>query len=598
MSGVPPKKKPRNRKKSGGGSKGGDAPPQPPQQQKQQQTQQQMQVVPPAPPAAFQKGGAAIQQVVASTVTERKKDFITTDRFADLPISAESKRGIAEVLGYEFMTTVQAQTLPHILKGLDCLAKAKTGTGKTLGFLIPAVKLLRDCPNQNAIFSLILSPTRELAAQIAAEGEMLTRYERMKIVCVIGGTNINSDRKRLQGKVDLLIATPGRLIDHLENTPQFHERCQAIRILTMDEADQLLEMGFKPEIEKIISYMPKSRQTLLFSATVSPAVRQIADKALRKGYASVDTVGEEAEQTHKHVRQDLAVLPLDQHVAALAAILATFTREPFYKIMVFFTTARVTGFMSEVFNSMGVDVLEIHSRKSQSQRTKTSDIFRGPGNKIMFSSDVSARGMDYPDVTHVIQVGITEREQYIHRLGRTARAGKSGQGLLLLADFEERQMMFDLKDMKFNRITATEMQLPAFLDLTNDALAKVMRNTELKKSAEQAYGAWLGFYNGNKKKCGWNNADLVQTANFFATTLGLTEQPALEKKTIGKMGLKGVPGLRIAEFDPNAGGGRGGGGGGGGRGGGGGGGRGGAGGGRGGGGGGRGGGGGGARGRW
>ena len=214
-------------------------------------------------------------------------------------------------------------------------------------------------------------------------------------------------------------------------------------------------------------------------------MRQIADKALRKGYADVDTVGEEAEQTHQHVRQDVAVVSLEQQPAALAALLATIAEEPFYKVMVFFTTARVTGFMSEAFNSMGVDVLEIHSRKSQSQRTKTSDIFRQPGSKVLFTSDVTARGMDYPDVTHVIQVGLTEREQYIHRLGRTARAGKSGQGLLLLAPFEERQMLSDLQDMALNRLDLAALDIDTKGAALVTALQKVPSNSQLKKSAEQ-----------------------------------------------------------------------------------------------------------------
>lgn len=161
--------------------------------------------------------------------------------------------------------------------------------------------------------------------------------------------------------------------------------------------------------------MPKSelRQTLLFSATVSDAVKQIADTALAKGYAVVDTVGQETVQTHEHVNQHLTVLPLDQQIAGIYALISSFTKNDQYKIIVFFTTARLTGYMAEIFKTMQFpcEILEIHSRKSQVQRTKTSEMFRLPGNKILFSSDVSARGMDYPDVTHVLQVGLTEKEQ-------------------------------------------------------------------------------------------------------------------------------------------------------------------------------------------
>ena len=505
---------------------------------------------------------------------EEKKHFITESKFADLPISDESKRGIAQVLKYEYMTKVQEETLPEIMKGIDCLAKAKTGTGKTLGFLIPTIEKLMSLKLSNhnyihndGVTALCLSPTRELASQIQTEAEALSTFHKLNIVCIIGGTNINKDINRMKNKkVDLLIATPGRLNDHLANTPGFASRCKDIKVLIMDEADQLLEMGFKPEIDKILTYMPpkNERQTLLFSATVPPTVRAIADNALGKGYALVDTVGEEAEQTHAHVPQSITVLPLEEQIAGIASIISKFTQSKRYKIIVFFTTARVTGYMSELFNTMGLPcpVLEIHSRKSQSQRTKTSDEFRKPGNKIMFSSDVSARGMDYPDVTHVLQVGLTEREQYIHRLGRTARAGKTGQGHLLLAPFEEHEMRKLLKDMKLIVVNKDDLNLDSFTSMTTNSLSNVDNNSNLKDSASKAYGAWLGFYNGNLKKCGWDKPNLVQQANFYATTLGLSEQPALEKKTIGKMGLKGVPGLKIGDSGNGGrgGGGRGGGG--------------------------------------
>mmetsp|Transcript_27904 Transcript_27904/g.23405 ORF Transcript_27904/g.23405 Transcript_27904/m.23405 type:complete len:232 (+) Transcript_27904:608-1303(+) len=228
------------------------------------------------------------------------------------------------------MTSVQQQSLPEIMKGIDCLAKAKTGTGKTLGFLIPTVEIISKMKQGgNPVCAIVISPTRELASQIAAEAEALTKFHNMKVVCVIGGSNINSDYNKLKNRVDLLIATPGRLNDHLSNTKGFAERCRVgIKVLIMDEADQLLDMGFKPEIDKILAKMPaqKERQTLLFSATVPNSVKQIADKALSPGYVFVDTVGEETEQTHEHVQQFLSVLPLDEQIIGINAIISSFTK--------------------------------------------------------------------------------------------------------------------------------------------------------------------------------------------------------------------------------------------------------------------------------
>jgi len=504
--------------------------------------------------------------VSKASASASKMTYITTNQFASLDISNESKRAIAETLGYTNMTPVQAQSLPVILRGDDCLAKAKTGTGKTLAFLIPTVEVIRKKAfrkDRNAIPVLILSPTRELAAQIAAEAEELLSFQQhIKVVCVVGGTNANSDKKNLMQDVSVLVATPGRLTDHLQHLPGFQQRFQDMHFLIMDEADQLLEMGFRPSIEQILSMLPdkSSRQTLLFSATVSQSIQQIAATSLRPGYSFVDTVGEETEQTHIHVKQSLVVVPLDDIMPAMAAILHEQMKVPNYKIIIFFPTARVTGFMAEIFGTFCHEVLEIHSRMSQSRRTRTSEDFRDGSNMLLFSSDVSARGMDYPDVTFVLQVGMTEREQYIHRLGRTARAGKEGSGLLLLTPFEESVMRRDLSDIPFITLPAQNLSIESFKPKVQTAVAKVEIDPELKTSAEQAYAAWLGFYKGFVRKFNWTPSQLVETANHFSKLLGLREPPALQKSTIGKMGLRGVPGLRIAAFEERSGGGRGGGG--------------------------------------
>ena len=496
--------------------------------------------------------GSATPASSATQTGIKSASHVTGDRFGDLRISAESRRALAEVFKYEFMTAVQSSTLPSILRGLDCLAKAKTGTGKTLGFLIPTVEnIIKTRASSGTgisnthILTLVLSPTRELAAQIASEAnQLLTFHTGCRVVVVFGGTNIKKDNTALQGRVDILVATPGRLLDHLQQG--LNSRFAKLQVLIMDEADQLLDMGFRPDIDRILALLPskENRQTLLFSATVPRAVQEVAAVSLKKGYAFVDTVGEEEEQTHLHVKQELVIASNEEQIRVLAAILdQEIAKKPIYKIIVFFTTARVTQYMAQLFNTMGMKVMEIHSRKSQAQRTAISNQFRDARTAILFSSDVSARGMDYPDVTFVLQVGLTEREQYIHRLGRTARAGKEGKGMLFLAPYEERSMVQTLKDMPLQKVAI----IP-----TNDIVQKclraiqgVPRNIELKKTAEQAYCAWLGYYNTNCKKCGWDKAELVRQANILAGYFGLIEQPKLQKKTIGMMGLKGVPGLLV-----------------------------------------------------
>jgi ATP-dependent RNA helicase MSS116 len=501
---------------------------------------------------------------IVDPVVENKSKF-ADQKFADLAISAESRRALAEVFQYEFMTPVQAETLPAILQGEDCLAKAKTGTGKTLGFLIPTIERILQSNNNNnnndkpkqQICSLILSPTRELAFQITREAESMLQFHKdLNVVSLVGGSNKNTDLRNLQrsGGVSMVVATPGRLLDLLEHDG-LAARMSNLNVLVLDEADNLLDMGFRPTIEKILRLIDassKSRQTLLFSATVPESVEEIAGLALRPKYRFVDTVGADTDQTHLHVKQELIVTPQKDQFAAMASILhqQTIGRQqqdgkPF-KVIVFFTTARLTGFCADFFRKAnpGYQIVDIHSRKSQSARQTASEIFRTAENAVLFSSDVSARGMDYPDVTFVLQQGLTDRSQYIHRLGRTARAGKEGKGALLLATYEERHMRKELSDMPLELVAAPPLS-PAIAELVKSGRQAVSTNEEMEVAAQQAYKAMLGYYKGNLRKCGWDSAGLVATANMWAKEVGLVEQPRLEAKTIGKMGLKGVPGLLI-----------------------------------------------------
>ncbi|CAM9988059.1 unnamed protein product, partial [Ectocarpus sp. 13 AM-2016] len=299
-------------------------------------------------------------------------------------------------------------------------------------------------------------------------------------------------------------------------------------------------MGFRPAIEAILRYMPHSRdrQTLLFSATMPGDVRKIAQLALKERYEFVDCVGEE-ESTHQHVPQQYTVCGQDQQVEELCQLLReNMAADPRgHKIIVFFTTARLTQFYAELCNLMGFPVLEIHSRKSQGHRNKVSELFRNGQGLVMFTSDVSARGMDYPDVSAVIQVGLpSDKAQYIHRLGRTARAGKAGHGVLLLCDFES-TFLSDVRDLPMQRRDplpkASVAQITPAVSEAYDKMARL--------SVVCAYQAWLGFYNGHLRRIGWSKADLVAQANYWITTICRQQEvPGIQAKTLGKMGLRGV----------------------------------------------------------
>ena len=305
-------------------------------------------------------------------------------------------------------------------------------------------------------------------------------------------------------------------------------------------------MGFRHDITRIISYLPKERQTLLFSATLPKELSKMTELAMRKDYSYINTIEEGEENTNVQVTQEYIVTPLCDQIASLENILKCHQKERAatgYKIMVFFNTARTTGYLSRVFQHAEYNVLEMHSRKSQGFRTKTAKSFTEQKNVIMFSSDVSARGVDYPGVTLIVQVGLTSKEQYIHRLGRTGRAGKEGKGILLLSEFEK-TFLTELHDLKITKLENFDMTASTE---TQTVLDYVVKSPSLLKEAGLAYQAFLGFYNGESKKLGMSKQTLIEIANEYSTILGCVEQPSIGANIVGKMGLKGQSGLRITK---------------------------------------------------
>ena len=526
-----------------------------------------------APPAARAAPHAA------SRTSSTTRAHMTASRFAELPISPLTKRAIAEVLGYETCTLVQAQTLPVALTGRDVIAKAKTGTGKTIAFLLPTIeRLLRLTENgpragTAGVLAIAISPTRELAAQIGAECDLLLRFcPHLSCRVVFGGTNVKQDARNLTQRAPaVLVATPGRLNDLLYNY-NLAQMAAGLTTLIFDEADQLLEMGFRPDITRILEALAPSRanrQTLLFSATLPNDVLHVAKIAAKPEAALVDTVGKE-EQTHQHIEQHATVAPCECLPAELLALLgeisaASADNPAGFKVVVFFVTARLTQLYAELFQALGFPVLEMHSRKSQPHRTRVAETFRNGRDLVMFSSDVSARGMDYPDVTCVVQLGLpSDRNQYIHRIGRTARAGKGGGGFLLLADFEA-GFLRQISDLPISQRAPIDAAARARLDPRLSAAVRSLPPLTLgcayqaRRPARRATNrarrspsrvplaqAWLGFYNSHLRFLGWSKEELVRRANAFsAQTLRLPSPPALEPKTVSKMGLKGVPGLNV-----------------------------------------------------
>lgn len=492
---------------------------------------------------------------VASRTSTTTLAHMSDRSFDCLDLHTALQRSLREVFQYETMTLVQDRAIERCMEGGDVVAKAKTGTGKTLAFLLPALHCVLSTweeSDRGNVCVLALSPTRELAMQTAKEAKALLEFlPSHSVMTMLGGTNMKAETATFKRQVPLvLVATPGRLIDHLDNSG-LAPLMQGLSVLVLDEADQLLDMGFRPAIEKILARLPprESRQTLLFSATFPAQLKDVTKKALRPSYEMIDTIGAAEEASNEQVEQGVLTCTFEDLFSTVVAILEKLTQQP-HKIIVFLPTARETGLFAGLLSrvQLSTTVLEIHSRKSQSQRTKISEQFRTARQGVLCSSDVSARGMDYPDVTFVLQAGApSDRDQYLHRLGRTARAGKEGAGLLLLCDFETffLQQVKDLPLIKRPPLASAAKERA--WQRVSEALPRLI--AEDPQIGAQVYQAWLGQRHGQLKKLKWSAAELVEWANYFAVDiLGLASVPALEAKTVGKMGLKGVPGIVLARW--------------------------------------------------
>ncbi|ONK79142.1 uncharacterized protein A4U43_C01F3360 [Asparagus officinalis] len=477
---------------------------------------------------------------------QANESHFSNTRFDQCPISSLSLEGI-KAAGYEKMTIVQEATLPVILKGKDVLAKARTGTGKTASFLLPAIEVVSKLPllacdrKGSPIFVLVVLPTRELATQVATVANTLTKYHSSISVQVItGGTKISAEQKRLRTKpCQILIATPGRLTDHIKNTAGFSAQLKHLKVLILDEADRLLDMGFRKDIEKIIAAVPTERQTLLFSATVSNEVRHICKIAMKNDHEYINTVEEGTEETHAQVSQMHLVAPLGDHFPILYSILSEhISDDSDYKVIIFCTTAMGTRLVASLLSQLRMNVREIHSRMNQNKRNRVSEEFRKSKSLILVSSDVSARGVDYPDISLVAQLGVAaSREQYIHRLGRTGRKGKEGKGILILAP-QEKYFLSKIKDLPL-----AEASIPTVDPNVKKKVKQALSNVDMQ-TKESAYQAWLGYYNGDKF-VGKDKNNLVNLANEYSRSMGLEIPPAIPRKILSKMHLGlNIPGLR------------------------------------------------------
>jgi ATP-dependent RNA helicase RhlE len=346
--------------------------------------------------------------------------------FLDLGLKAELLRAVADQ-GYSEPTPVQRRAIPFILEGRDILAGAQTGTGKTAGFTLPILQRLSDgiqCKGWRPVRALVLSPTRELAAQVRDSVSSYGRHLPLRSAAIFGGVNIRPQIQNLRKGVDILVATPGRLQDHLDQgTVQLGE----VEVLVLDEADRMLDMGFLPAIRKIIALLPRNRQNLLFSATYSKEIRELSAGILR----DPETI-QVARRSSAAVTVTHTVHPVDK--PRKRELLRHLIHSNNWRmVLVFARTKHGAEKLAKQLDRSGLQAAAIHGDKSQNQRMRALNDFKSGRLRVLVATDVASRGLDIEQLPHVVNYELPmDADSYVHRIGRTGRAGQKGEAVSLV----------------------------------------------------------------------------------------------------------------------------------------------------------------------
>ena len=381
--------------------------------------------------------------------------------FESLGVSAPILKALTEI-GYEAPTPIQEKTIPPMLAGRDLIGQAQTGTGKTAAFAIPILEKLD--PAVPEVQALVLAPTRELAIQVAEAIHTYSKYRgRVGVLPVYGGQPIQLQLKRLDRGVHVVVGTPGRIMDHLRRGTL---RLDAIQMVVLDEADEMLRMGFIEDVEWILSQAPEERQTALFSATLPREIRRIAERHLRNP-ASIEI--EHKTLTVPAIEQRYLIVTPQQKLEALARILET---EPTDAVLIFTRTKTGAAELTERLEGRGYAAEAMHGDMNQAQRETVIRRLRGGQVEIVVATDVAARGLDVERISHVVNYDIpNDVEAYVHRIGRTGRAGRSGVAVLFVSP-RERRMMMEIERFTGQRIKPMKMPTQADVAARRIALFK------------------------------------------------------------------------------------------------------------------------------
>ncbi|CAK1541953.1 unnamed protein product [Leptosia nina] len=441
--------------------------------------------------------------------------------FKDLPLSQKTLKGLKEN-NFLVPTDIQKQAIAFALQGKDILGAAKTGSGKTLAFLVPTLELLfcKKWTRLDGVGALVISPTRELAYQIYETLRKIGHYHDFSAGLIIGGQNLKFERKRMD-QMNILICTPGRLLQHMDENPLFD--CGSLQILILDEADRCLDMGFETTMNSIIEFLPPKRQTLLFSATQTKSVKDLARLSL--SFPTYVAPHEQAETvTPETLQQSYIVCNIDEKLGILWSFIRNHLKQ---KILVFMATCKQVKYVYELFCKLrpGISLLALYGTLHQEKRERIYEEFCRKSNVVLFATDLASRGLDFPRVNWVIQYDCPEDvETYIHRAGRTARGvlGK-GEGLLMLLPNEEK-IVDDLRKSKIpiNKILVDPSKL---VSPQRKIEALLSDHTDLKQTAQRAFVNYLKSVYVMKNKEIFN-IHLLDT-DAYAKSLGLIVPPRI-----------------------------------------------------------------------
>jgi superfamily II DNA/RNA helicase len=382
-------------------------------------------------------------------------DLAAPARFDTLPLDAKLQRAIGDA-GYETMTPIQAKAIPIVLEGRDVMGAAQTGTGKTAAFSLPLLqKMLKHenpsaSPARHPVRALVLAPTRELADQVAVNVKTYAKHSNLRVACVFGGIDIAPQTAELKRGVEVLIATPGRLLDHIQL-----KNCQLnqVEYVVLDEADRMLDIGFLPDLQRILSFLPKTRQTLLFSATFSPEIKKLAQSYLQDPVL-VEVARPNATATN--VEQRFYSVADEDKRRLIAQILR---QRDIRQAIIFVNSKLGAARLARTFERDGLRTAALHGDKSQDERLKSLAAFKAGEVDLLVATDVAARGLDIADLPAVFNYDVPfNAEDYVHRIGRTGRAGASGIAITL-ATRDDTRLVGDIEKLIKKTITLETAEL-------------------------------------------------------------------------------------------------------------------------------------------